>query len=111
MTSTRVVALGGGHGLSVTLRACAPWAAHVTAIVSTADDGGSTGRLRATWDVPGVGDLRRCISALGDPGDVWGRLLERRFDAGELTGHAMGNLLLLGLAEEDRKSTRLNSSH
>src|SRR3546814_16300042 len=56
--------------------------------------------LFRSCDVPGVGDLRRCISALGDPGDVWGRLLERRFDAGELTGHAMGNLLLLGLAEE-----------
>src|SRR3546814_15313709 len=60
MTSTRLVALGGGHGLSVTLRACAPWAELVTAIGSTADDGGSTGRLRAPWAVPGVGDLRRC---------------------------------------------------
>src|SRR3546814_18463093 len=90
MTSTRVVALGGGHGLSVTLRACAPWAEPVTAIVSTADDGGSTGRLRAPWAVPGVGDLRRCLSALGHPGAVWGRLLARRFAARALPGPALG---------------------
>lgn len=95
----RIVALGGGRGLSATLRATMPWAS-VTGVVSTADDGGSTGRLRQSWDVPALGDVRRCVAALIDPGVVWKRALERRFDAGELNGHAVGNLLLLALTEE-----------
>jgi uncharacterized cofD-like protein len=100
VTGPRVVAIGGGHGLAVTLRAVAPWAGQVTAVVSTADDGGSTGRLRESWDVPALGDVRRCLTALADPDAAWTRALERRFDAGELFGHAMGNLLLLALTEE-----------
>jgi uncharacterized cofD-like protein len=84
----------------VTLPATVPWATSVTGVVSTADDGGSTGRLRESWDVPALGDVRRCIAALIDDRVVWGRVLERRFDAGELDGHAMGNLLLLALTEE-----------
>lgn len=96
----RIVAIGGGHGLAVTLRAVSPWAAQVTAVVSTADDGGSTGRLRESWDVPALGDVRRCLAALADPDDVWARVLERRFDVGELAGHAVGNLVLLALVEE-----------
>lgn len=96
----RVVAIGGGHGLAATLRAVAPWAGQLTAVVSTADDGGSTGRLRESWDVPALGDVRRCLAALAPPGSVWGRLLERRFDAGDLAGHPVGNLLLLALTEE-----------
>jgi uncharacterized cofD-like protein len=95
-----VVALGGGHGLAVSLQAIAPWADHVTAVVSTADDGGSTGRLRESWDVPALGDVRRCLAALADGNRLWPRVLERRFDAGELSGHAVGNLLLLALTEE-----------
>jgi len=97
---TRVVAIGGGHGLAATLRAVVPWADQLTAVVSTADDGGSTGRLRESWDVPALGDVRRCLAALAEPGAVWSRLLERRFEAGELTGHPTGNLLLLALTEE-----------
>lgn len=96
----RVVAIGGGHGLAATLRAVSPWAGRLTAVVSTADDGGSTGRLRESWDVPALGDVRRCLAALAAPDSVWGRLLERRFDAGELAGHPVGNLLLLALTEE-----------
>lgn len=96
---TRVVAIGGGHGLSATLRAVLPWAAHVTAIVSTADDGGSTGRLRAAHPVPGLGDLRRCLTTLADPATPWARALERRFEAGDLAGHPTGNLVLLSLLE------------
>lgn len=98
--SRHVVAIGGGHGLSASLRAVAPTADHVTAVVSTADDGGSTGRLRESWDVPALGDVRRCLAALAPTGGLWPRVLERRFDAGELTGHAVGNLLLLALTEE-----------
>jgi len=100
VSGPKVVAIGGGHGLAVTLRAVQPWAGHVTAVVSTADDGGSTGRLRESWDVPALGDVRRCLTALADPDDVWTRVLERRFDAGELAGHAVGNLVLLALTEE-----------
>ena len=96
----RIVAIGGGHGLAVTLRSLLPWAGHVTAVVSTADDGGSTGRLRESWDVPALGDVRRCLASLAGPDDVWGRVLEQRFDAGELEGHAVGNLLLLALTDE-----------
>jgi uncharacterized cofD-like protein len=84
----------------MTLRAVLPWADRVTAVVSTADDGGSTGRLRESWDVPALGDARRCLAALAGADEVWANVLERRFDAGELTGHAVGNLLLLALTEE-----------
>lgn len=100
MSGPNVVAIGGGHGLSVTLRAVAPWAGQVTGIVSTADDGGSTGRLRESWRGPALGDVRRCLAALADRDVVWARVLERRFDAGELSGHAVGNLVLLALTEE-----------
>lgn len=100
MSAPRVVAIGGGHGLATTLRAVQPWAGQLTAVVSTADDGGSSGRLRASWEVPALGDARRCLSALaGDP-NLWARALERRFDSGELSGHVLGNLLLLALMEE-----------
>jgi uncharacterized cofD-like protein len=94
-----VVAIGGGHGLAASLRAAAT-SDHLTAVVSTADDGGSTGRLRESWDVPALGDVRRCLAAMADPSQLWPRVLERRFDAGELKGHAVGNLLLLALTEE-----------
>lgn len=96
---TRVVAIGGGHGLSATLRAVLPWAAHVTAVVSTADDGGSTGRLRKERPLPGIGDLRRCLSTLADPGTPWGQALEHRFANGSLAGHPAGNVMLLSLLE------------
>lgn len=95
-----VVAIGGGHGLATTLRAVDPWAGRLTAVVSTADDGGSTGRLRASWEVPALGDARRCLSALAGSSNVFARALERRFEAGELEGHVVGNLLLLALTEE-----------
>lgn len=94
----RVVALGGGHGLAATLRALRRYAGQVTAIVSVADDGGSSGRLREVMDVLPPGDLRKCLVALGDPGSVWARAFEHRFRAGELAGHALGNLIIAGLA-------------
>ncbi|HET9060678.1 MAG TPA: gluconeogenesis factor YvcK family protein [Acidimicrobiales bacterium] len=97
-----VVALGGGHGLSVTLRAVSRYAGDVTAVVSGADDGGSSGRLRAWWSGPAPGDLRRCLLALaGDSADqqMWAKVLDYRFGEGELAGHSLGNLVVLGLAE------------
>ena len=97
-----VVAIGGGHGLAMTLRAVRTYASEVTAIVSVADDGGSTGRLRRDLGVLGVGDLRKCLVALADTDEdepVWAKAFEHRYAAGELEGHALGNLILVGLAE------------
>jgi len=76
------------------------YAGEITAIVSVADDGGSSGRLRRDLDVPAPGDLRRCLVALAADDDAtWARAFEHRFASGELAGHALGNLVLVGLAE------------
>ena len=93
----RVVALGGGTGLSSTLRAARRYAGDITAVVSVADDGGSSGRLRSAFGIPAPGDLRKCLVALADDESVWTRAFEHRFDAGELDGHAVGNLVIAGL--------------
>lgn len=93
----RVVALGGGHGLAATLAAVRRYAGSVTAVVSVADDGGSSGRLRQAFAIPAPGDLRRCLVALGDPESAWAGFFEHRFDAGELEGHPLGNLVIAGL--------------
>ncbi|MEA2686768.1 MAG: hypothetical protein QOE93_1963 [Actinomycetota bacterium] len=95
---TKVVALGGGHGLSASLRAIRLYADEVTAIVSVADDGGSSGRLRSTFGIPPPGDLRKCLVALADGDSLWIDAFEHRFTAGELEGHALGNLVIAGLA-------------
>jgi uncharacterized cofD-like protein len=94
-----VVALGGGHGLSASLRAARRYAGSVTAIVSVADDGGSSGRLRSAFGIPAPGDLRKCLVALADEDSVWTRAFQHRFEAGELEGHAFGNLIIAGLAD------------
>lgn len=100
MTGAPTVAcIGGGHGLAATLRAVVPWAAAVTAVVSIADAGGSSGRLRQDLGVAPPGDLRRCLSALADPASVLGGALEHRFAAGDLKEHALGNLLIAGLVD------------
>ncbi len=97
----RVVAVGGGHGLAATLCALRSYASSVVAVVSVADDGGSSGRLRELIpELPAPGDVRRCLSALADEGSVLGASLEHRYAAGELRGHAFGNLLLATLAEQ-----------
>ena len=95
---TKVVALGGGHGLAASLQAIRRYADDVCAIVSVADDGGSSGRLRAAFGIAPPGDLRRCLVALADTGSMWSEAFEHRFDAGELDGHAFGNLVIAGLA-------------
>ncbi len=94
-----VVALGGGHGLSVALRAGRRYANALTAVVSVADDGGSSGRLRRDLDVVPPGDLRKCLVALAAPESVWATAIEHRFGGSELGGHALGNLILVGLVE------------
>ncbi len=95
----RVVAVGGGHGTAVTLRALKSLGDDVTGVVSVADDGGSTGRLRAMLNVAAVGDLRKCLVALADPENPLTASFEHRFSVGELSGHAVGNLLLVGLID------------
>jgi uncharacterized cofD-like protein len=97
----RVVALGGGHGLAASLAALRRVTPDVTAIVTVADDGGSSGRLRREFGVLPPGDLRMALAALcGDDswGETWSRVVQHRFGgSGELAGHAVGNLLLAGL--------------
>lgn len=95
----RVVAIGGGHGLAATLRATRTYAGKITAVVSVADDGGSTGRLRAAIDRPAPGDLRKCLVALADSSSVLAQTMEHRFAEAELDGHAFGNLLIVAMAE------------
>ena len=96
----KVVAVGGGHGTAVSLKALRRYASQITAVVSVADDGGSSGRLRQQLDVVALGDLRKCLVALADPSSVLARAFEHRFgDTGELSGHALGNLVLAGLVD------------
>lgn len=99
MSGPRVVAIGGGHGTAVTLRAARRYASSITAIVSVADDGGSSGRLRELFGIPALGDLRKCLVALAPEGSILAETMEHRYQAGELAGHAVGNLLLAGLLE------------
>lgn len=100
---TSIVSLGGGHGLFATLRAVRRIADHVTAIVTVADDGGSSGRLRRELGQIPPGDLRMALAALSDEsesGELWERVLQHRFGGtGALAGHAVGNLVLAGLTE------------
>ncbi len=95
----KVVAIGGGHGTATALGAVRQYASEVTAVVSVADDGGSSGRLRQLLDVVAYGDLRRCLVALAGPDSLLAQAFEHRFAEGELAGHALGNLVLAGLVE------------
>ena len=101
----RVVALGGGHGLAVSLQALRRVTGNLTAVVTVADDGGSSGRLRTELGMVPPGDLRMALAALAGPGEHaagWERLLQHRFGGdGPLAGHAVGNLLLAGLADTE----------
>lgn len=104
----RVTALGGGHGISATLRALRIVAAeHLTAVCTVADDGGSSGRLRQDMDVLPPGDLRMALTALCDDTDwgrTWADVMQHRFTSkdgisGSLDDHALGNLLIVALWE------------
>ncbi|OLT38503.1 hypothetical protein BJF85_09250 [Saccharomonospora sp. CUA-673] len=97
----RAVALGGGHGLHATLTALRRVTSDVTAVVTVADDGGSSGRLRRELGLLPPGDLRQALAALAtDDGARWAEVFQHRFGgSGALTGHAVGNLLLAGLFE------------
>lgn len=95
----RVVAIGGGTGLPASLRAMKEHTSNITAIVTVADDGGSSGRLRREMGVPPPGDLRNNIAALADDDILMTKLLQYRFEHGELAGHSLGNLLIAALAD------------
>ncbi len=99
-----VVALGGGHGLYASLSALRIITQNVTAVVTVADDGGSSGRLRKEFGVLPPGDLRMALSALCDDGEwgqTWRDVLQHRFSSsGPLNGHALGNLLIVSMWEQ-----------
>ncbi len=93
----KVVAVGGGHGLAGSLSAVRRFASSVTGVVSVADDGGSSGRLRQQLGIVPPGDLRRCLSALAAPDSALARAFEHRFEGDDVGGHPLGNLLIAGL--------------
>ena len=94
----KVVVLGGGTGLSVLLRGLKLFPLDITAIVSVADDGSSTGKLRQEFNIPAVGDLRNVLVSLSEVEPLVEQLLQYRFHtSSDLNNHAMGNLLLTAL--------------
>lgn len=93
----KIVVIGGGTGLSVLLRGLKEYTSNLTAIVTVADDGGSSGRLRGDLGMLPPGDVRNCLVALADKEPLMEELLQYRFPTGELAGHNLGNLLLAAL--------------
>ena len=105
MSNPKVVALGGGHGLAATLSALRKVTSNITAVVTVADNGGSSGRLRTEFNSLPPGDLRMALAALCAD-DQWGRswaeIMQYRFTSnGEMNNHALGNLLLTALWDRD----------
>ena len=96
----KIVALGGGTGLSVLIRGLKEYTANVTAVVTVTDDGGSSGRLRGEMGVLPPGDLRDCLLALADTESLLEKLFQYRFPSGEgLGGHNLGNLIIVAMVE------------
>ncbi len=95
----RIVTIGGGHGLSTLLRGLKEHTGNITAVVTVADDGGSSGRLRRELGILPPGDFRNCIAALSEAEDLMMRLLQFRFSGdGGLGGHNFGNLFIAAMA-------------
>ncbi len=96
----KIVAIGGGTGLSMLLRGLKAYTSNLTAIVTVADDGGSTGRLRSEFGVVAPGDLRQCIAALAEAEPLMSKLFQYRFEGGSgLEGHSFGNLFIVAMSE------------
>jgi len=96
----RIVTIGGGHGLSTLLRGLKAYTRKLTAIVTVADDGGSSGRLRESFGILPPGDIRNCLAALSNDEQMLTQLFKYRFSgAGELDGHSFGNLFITALAD------------
>lgn len=98
-TGPSVVAVGGGTGLSTLLKGLKAFTRNITAVVAVTDEGGSSGRLRTEWGVLPPGDVRNCMVALAENDNALKRILDFRFDRGDLAGHSLGNLLLLAVTE------------
>ena len=94
-----VVAIGVGHGLAQALKAITRYAGDTTAVVTVADDGGSSGRLAPALGIPPPGDLRQCLLALTPDDSVWRTLFEHRFSGGDVDGHSLGNLIVAALGD------------
>lgn len=95
-----VTVIGGGHGLSVLLRGVKQATSNVTAVVTVADDGGSSGRLRADLGIIPPGDMRNCLVALADTEPLMEKLFQHRFGGdSELAGHSFGNLFIAAMHE------------
>lgn len=95
----RIAAIGGGTGLSTMLKGLKLHTQNVTAVVSVADDGGSSGVLRADYGMLPPGDVRNCVSALADVDPELGEILNFRFGDGTLKGHSVGNIVLAAINE------------
>lgn len=96
----RVVAIGGGHGLATLLRGLKAHTSNLTAVVTVADDGGSSGRLRESLGILPPGDIRNCLAALSNDEDLLTQLFQYRFSGSrELEGHSFGNLFITALAD------------
>lgn len=94
-----VVAVGGGKGLAAALHAIQRYAGRIDAIVTVADDGGSSGRLAPDLEIPPPGDIRKCLVALTPEESVWRKLFEYRFEGADVSGHSLGNLIIASLAD------------
>ncbi|TMG23947.1 MAG: YvcK family protein [Chloroflexi bacterium] len=95
----RLVAIGGGTGLSSLLRGLKTYTSNLSAIVTVADDGGSSGRLRGEYRILPPGDFRQCLIALADAEPLMKQLFDHRFKEGSLNGHAFGNLFIMAMAD------------
>jgi uncharacterized cofD-like protein len=95
----RVVAIGGGHGLSTLLRGLKEYTGNLSAVVTVADDGGSSGRLREEFRILPPGDIRQCLVALADAEPLVKELFDHRFKEGSFEGHSFGNLFIMAMAE------------
>ncbi|MDA8218584.1 MAG: YvcK family protein [Dehalococcoidales bacterium] len=96
----KIVCIGGGTGLSTLLRGIKEYTSNLTAIVTVADNGGSSGRLRRDFGLPPPGDFRQCIAALADAEPLMTRLFQYRFNGGSgLDGHSFGNLFIVAMSD------------
>lgn len=95
----RLVAIGGGTGMSTLLRGLKEYTSNLAAVVTVADDGGSSGRLREEYRILPPGDFRQCLVALADAEPLVKQLFNHRFKEGSLNGHSFGNLFIMAMAE------------
>lgn len=95
----KVVTIGGGTGLSVLLRGLKKYPLEITAVVTVADDGGSSGKIRSDMNIPSPGDIRNVIAALSDVEPYLEKMFQYRFDSGEIKGHPVGNLMIAAMTD------------